>query len=111
MTNLSTEAQALHAIIEDDLAEARRLVLTLLPGECRELTRQAHALADLCARVARERAAQFGPCEVVRACTEPAEGYVYPIGDAYQPEGACAAHLAESRQLGLDTGTIPEVKL
>jgi len=108
---MSAEAAILHAIIENDLPEARRRILTLLPGECRALLRQAHMLVDLCARVNRERVAQSGPCGVVRACDEPARGYVYDTADAYQPDGACARHLAEAVELGMNTGTIPEVKL
>lgn len=42
------EANALLALLEDDVVEARRLIDTLLPVERRDLLVAAVALADLC---------------------------------------------------------------
>lgn len=49
MTSLTpfTESNALLAVIEGDLDEARRIIATMLPGERRQLISQANTLAEL----------------------------------------------------------------
>lgn len=44
----SAEAKALHAVIDEDDDEVERILRDLLPGERRQLARQARALADAC---------------------------------------------------------------
>lgn len=72
---LSTEALALHAVIEDDLDEARRIIATILPSERRALARQAHQLADLCGEVDRLQEIATGACRWARRCPSDAAGY------------------------------------
>jgi hypothetical protein len=48
---MSAEARALHAILDDHLDEAERILRDLLPGELRELERACSQLGALCADV------------------------------------------------------------
>jgi hypothetical protein len=44
----SAEAKALHAVIDGDDEELDRVLGDMLPGELRQLARQAHRLAVAC---------------------------------------------------------------
>jgi hypothetical protein len=44
----SAEAKALHAVIDEDDDELKRVLRELLPWERRQLARQARILADAC---------------------------------------------------------------
>lgn len=44
----SAEATALHAVIDEDESELNRVLGDMLPGELRQLARQAHRLAVAC---------------------------------------------------------------
>lgn len=85
------EANALLAVIEDDLDTARAVIAGMLPGERRALIAQAHQLADLCQEHDRIRAAAGGPC-YWRYCGQPSSGYIFIRNT---PRGICRGHRAE----------------
>lgn len=58
---LSTEAAALHAVIEDDEDEARRILSTFLPGELLRLYGDAQRLAGLAHDVRTNQCGSRGP--------------------------------------------------
>lgn len=50
----SAEATALHAVIDEDRDELRRVLRDMLPGELRQLARQADELSLACHEIAEE---------------------------------------------------------
>lgn len=107
-----TEANALLALAEGDIATARQLVMTaMLPGERSRLSVHAQALADLCEQVTREYNAARSTCSAVRSCTEPSVGYFYQSRNRRHPDGVCARHREGVVDEGLTVHEMPEVKL
>jgi hypothetical protein len=58
---MSAEAQALHAVLADDLADAARILRDFLPGELRALQRACGLLGALCVDVRRDPFPAPGP--------------------------------------------------
>ena len=58
---MSAEAQALHAVLADDLDDAARILGGFLPGELRALQRACGLLACLCVDVHRDPPVVPGP--------------------------------------------------
>lgn len=101
-----TESNALLAVVRDDLDEARRIIATMLPGERRQLTNQAHKLADLCQErddlmTAVKRCYWTG---YRNTCLRPCVGYII-VGA--RPMGVCQLHQDDAKDRGFDLHELP----
>lgn len=104
-----TEANALLAVVEGDLDTAREVIATMLPGERRALTAQAHQLADLIQEYDELMAVANGSCRWYRNCSAAIIGYYTCLGSHY---GICEAHAHAARRSGITVHDLPkEVKL
>jgi hypothetical protein len=92
-----TESNALLAVIEDDLDEARRIIATMLPGERRRLAEHAHKLADLLTEPDRIAEVLAGPCRW-GYCSQMSDAYIITSGRrGDRLFGICQRHRADAR--------------
>jgi hypothetical protein len=109
MTTLSAEAAILHAVIDENLDEARKRIAEMLPGERRALANQAYQLVELIDEHEELMAAAQGQCRWYRNCTDAVTGYYTCLGSHY---GVCATHAPAAREAGMTVNPLPkEVQL
>ena len=92
-----TESNALLAVAEGDLDEARRLIVTMLPVERRRLIEAAHKLADLLQESDRVTEVLDGPCRWRSLCPHPSHVYIEIRG---HPIGICQRHTPDAIENG-----------
>lgn len=109
---LSAEGALLHAVIDDDLDEARRRIRDMLPGEVRSLQRSVHTLSDLLNEAIDIEQARAGVCgRWQRRKDEPCGpviGYMMSYG---RPVGVCALCRTVLAQRDVEVSDFPVVKL
>lgn len=109
---LSAEGALLHAVIDNDLDEARRRIRDMFPGEVRSLRRSVHTLSDLLNEAIYIEETKTGACgRWQRRKDEPCGpviGYLMRYG---RPVGVCARCKTILAQHDIDVLDFPEVKL
>lgn len=106
---MSAESAILHAVIERDFDQARKLIAGLLPGERRALISQAYQLADLGKERDQLMAVVNDKCRWARRCPNDLIGYYSYRGTPY---GVCAEHKPDVESADFVVHDLPqEVKL
>jgi hypothetical protein len=101
-----TEANALLAVIRDDIEEARRIIATMLPGERRQLSDQAWKLAELIDEYDQIIKACNSRCCWDYRCTQSSNAYIL-LSRPNGIYGVCQQHRADAHDAGFEVHEPP----